>query len=70
MTYFRKGLIGLVGGAAVISEAKIFVGFHPAATDKILQVAKTWRTAIEQPTKFELIVSAKSQKHGVLKLPP
>ena len=62
--YVRDG--GLISYAANIDER-----FHRAATyvDKILKGAKPSELPIEQPTKFELIVNAKTAKAQGIEIP-
>jgi putative tryptophan/tyrosine transport system substrate-binding protein len=62
--YVRDG--GLISYAANIGER-----FHRAATyvDKILKGAKPNELPIEQPTKFELIVNAKTAKAQGIEIP-
>ena len=62
--YVREG--GLISYAANIDER-----FHRAATfvDKILQGAKPGELPIEQPTKFQLVVNAKTAKALGIEIP-
>jgi putative tryptophan/tyrosine transport system substrate-binding protein len=62
--YVREG--GLISYAANVEER-----FHRAATfvDKILQGAKPGELPIEQPTKFQMVVNAKTAKALGIEIP-